>query len=111
MKQLLYCYQYSPSSFLRSHIYKGLSANSSPLTTASTPNMLQCDRLIDFWIRWAWNKGVRVGQGQLDQGQIMEYTDSNQDNIHSISLTTGDGTAGEWQFSYSKGYYPANMSN
>ena len=76
-----------------------MSTNSQPVHSADTNSMLKCDTLVDFWIRWGWDKSIRVGQGQLDEGQFLEWKDDDTQNIHAISLSTGDGTTGEWQFS------------
>ena len=80
-----------------------MSANSEPVHSVDTPNMLKCDTLVDFWIRWGWDQSIRVGQGRLDEGLFLEWKDSDAQNIHAMSLTTGDGTTGEWRFSSNAG--------
>ena len=77
--------------------------SSEAMVTVDTANLLDCDKMVDFWIRWGWDQSIRVGQGQLDDNLLMEWKDTEAQNIHAISLSTGDGVEGEWRFSSKAG--------
>ena len=66
--------------------------------TTSYPNMLSCDRLVDFWISWERDGLISVGQGDFGQGTFLTWKDSAPVSIHAIAIATGDASQdGYWE--------------
>ena len=49
-------------------------AHGEILVQANTPNILNCDEFLPFWLRWG-NGMLIVGSGPLDSHVIMQYSD------------------------------------
>jgi hypothetical protein len=67
-----------------------------------TTGILDCEDFRQFWIRW--ESGVlSVGQGQLNGEELMSYEETESRSIVAVSISTGDGSTGEWQFNHDVG--------
>lgn len=76
----------------------------SILAEKNTTGILQCQMLQDFWIAWNRLDGrLVVGKGELGKGEFLTYVDSDLRHIYGVSVTTGNGYHGEWQFQTSVG--------
>ena len=66
--------------------------------STDTPNILSSEKLQPFWVRWS--KGlIQVGKGHIvgDQ-ELLQWQDPNPRSVHSITVSTGWGTDGHWEF-------------
>jgi Farnesoic acid 0-methyl transferase len=81
----------------RSVIYRDLVSNTTAVE-ASTPNILSCDELRQFWIRWQSDGKIAVGQNVINTAEFLSYVDPAPHKINGISVSTGAGSSGEWQF-------------
>ncbi|ELU12989.1 hypothetical protein CAPTEDRAFT_114549 [Capitella teleta] len=80
----------------RSSIRRGIGGDQ--LQTASTPDVLSCDELRLFWVSWQEGR-IRAGQGNsLDHNILVEWVDPEPMGVGIISVTTGWGSTGEWEF-------------
>jgi len=79
--------------------------NHSILVERETRTILQCSELQDFWIGWNKQNGGRisVGKGVLGSGEFLTHMDPEFGHIYGVSVSTGNGFTGEWQFSTTVG--------
>ena len=68
------------------------------LAEADTPGILSCDGPNNFWIRWQSKSGITVGQGALDSNLLVNFANLNMNPLYALSISTGQGSTGEWQF-------------
>lgn len=85
----------------KSEIYGDMSSNET-LVTEDTGSILNCDAFNDFWVQWSAS-GITVGKGSLNSQEFLRYDQSGLHNIHAVSVSTGAGSAGEWQVSVQSG--------
>ena len=72
--------------------------NNQSLMESNTPAILQCDELIDFWIRWQPNGGtITVGKGPIDVGVFLKYDEFDLHPFYAVSISTGQNNSGSWQ--------------
>ena len=65
---------------------------------AYTPDILNCDAYLPFWITW-WQGSVAVGYGEVAGiGQIVVYDDPAPAAVSYLSFLTGWGATGDWEF-------------
>jgi hypothetical protein len=81
----------------RSVIYLDIVSNVTAVET-STPNILSCDELRQFWIRWQSDGTIAVGENVIGTAEFLRYVDPNPHRIYGISVSTGAGYIGEWHF-------------
>ena len=77
---------------------------SNPRAEANTPNIVDCTTFRLFWIEWADNGLITVGQGALRMGKFLEYHDTAFHPIHAVSVDTKD-VEGQWIFADNIGMY------
>lgn len=76
----------------------------TPLKEISTNRLLDCDELLDFWIRYKTaGMTIAVGKGQVDSGTFLEYQDPDPKPIRVVSISTNTNVLGEWQWRYDSG--------
>ena len=61
--------------------------------------ILSCTEMKYFWISW-FGGLLEVGQGsEIGKGSLLSWQDpGTPKNIHSLSLATGFGATGKWEF-------------
>ena len=64
---------------------------------ASTPNIMNCDTFLPFWVRWQ-NKTLEVGSGPVDSHVLMRLDDPEMPAISVASMTSWYSAPGEYQF-------------
>jgi hypothetical protein len=64
---------------------------------------LNCNETVPFWLSWAFGD-IRVGIGNIMNERIfMQWLDPNPMSVSIISIATGWGSTGIWQFSNFEG--------
>ena len=86
----------------KSVIYKDTINNETVVETA-TPRILNCNEFREFWIQWQTDGNISVGEGAVGTGEFLRYTDPDPHPIHSVSISTGEGSSGQWQISSETG--------
>ena len=86
----------------QSFIRRSPQANNEVL--AETKDILSANEYRTFWIRWA-NNNLEVGEGSnIGVSKFMSWDDiSDPHSVTGLSLSTGWGATGDWQFSYITG--------
>jgi hypothetical protein len=79
----------------RSDIRRG--SHGQVLQQADTPDIMNCDEFLPFWIRWG-NKSVIVGSGRLDDHIVMRFDDPEQPEIKALSVTSWVTASAEYHF-------------
>ena len=69
---------------------------------ASTPNILNCEMLLSFWVRWQ-NQTLEVGSGPVDSHVLMRLDDPDMPAISVISVTSWYSAWAEFQFLQTEG--------
>ena len=70
--------------------------------TETTPDILDCDELRYFWVRW--DQGVEIGLGRIVGVDVVaQLTDYIGKDIRHVSFATGAGQIGEWHMHNSEG--------
>ncbi len=65
------------------------------VVTEDTPDIVNCDELRPFWIRWT--TGVEVGEGIVVGARtFMKLTEDHPKTVVALSLSTGWNKIGEW---------------
>ena len=72
--------------------------DSTTLNEANTPGILSCDVPARFWIKWLPTSGIIVGDGILGSRELVRYDNTNMNPLYAVSISTGQGSTGEWQF-------------
>lgn len=85
----------------KSAVYGDLTSNQT-VAEVDTNNILNCDSFNEFWIQWH-SGGIDVGKGGLNTQIFLQHSDTNLHRIHALSISTGDGSSGEWQLSVQTG--------
>ena len=68
-----------------------------------TPNILDCNRMSDFWISWKFNT-IRMGGGGVPfMYEKISWQDPNFHSVYSIGLMTGFGSTGVWKINSPRG--------
>ena len=63
-----------------------------------TPDILQCDKDLLFWISWRAGL-IRAGRGNVqDEQLILEWRDPEPIGIGILAISTGFGATGNWEF-------------
>jgi Farnesoic acid 0-methyl transferase len=74
-----------------------LGRNNATLVENNTANVVQCNDFRQFLI--SWDSGtLLVSRPQLSGDVLLKYLDAEMRPIHSIAISTGDGSTGEWRF-------------
>ena len=68
----------------------------------STPNIMNCDTLLPFWVRWQ-NKTLEVGSGPVDSHVLMRLDDPKMPDISVASVTSWYSAPAEYQFLQTEG--------
>ena len=80
------------------------SVYGSNVIDENTPDIVSCDELRPFWIRWG--QGVEVGEGTVVGARVfMKLTDTNPKPVVAVALSTGWESSGEWRISSVEGEY------
>jgi hypothetical protein len=76
-----------------------LDASENVVLEKDVNGLVHCSELRPFWISWNWQIGeLRVGKGLVNTEEILHYVDAAMSPFHAVSVSTGDGFTGEWQF-------------
>ncbi len=70
--------------------------------------VLDCDQVLYFWVAWgnigANAIGVALGEGEyVYEKEIMSFNATSIYDINAISLSTGWGSQGTWQWDIAQG--------
>ena len=69
------------------------------LQSKDTPDIVSNQELRAFWISWA-NYRLMVGYGAaIGKNMFLDYQESEPYPVTAISISTGWGAEGEWEFS------------
>lgn len=65
----------------------------------STPEILDCDEMRTFWVRWHAHT-IALGRGGDGYGDVVvQWEDPNpKDRVIQVHVDTGDDKEGLWQF-------------
>ena len=65
---------------------------------ATTPDVLSCDVMRDFWLSWS-ESTVAIGSGRVvDENSLVRHTDSNERPVHALTFRTDFEVNGTWEF-------------
>jgi acid stress-induced BolA-like protein IbaG/YrbA len=79
-----------------------LGRNNVTLIENSTANVVQCNDFRQFLI--SWESGMlQVNREQSTGDTLLKYLDTEMRTVHAVSISTGDGSTGEWRFSRDAG--------
>jgi len=74
------------------------AAGGPDLVTYEQNGIVDCDNFRDFWISWD-SSAVQVGTGSHVGSKIfMTYNKGTDYDINDVSVLTGWGATGEWNF-------------
>lgn len=63
-----------------------------------TPDILTYDKLQSFWVSWSGGL-IKVGEGHIaGEKEILQWQDPNPRSVHAITVSTGWGADGHWEF-------------
>lgn len=80
-----------------SKLYKIRNGQGELLQQASTPNLVQCDAIIHFWIETSVSGRIAVGQSYVSgQSAFLSHTDPFPLPIHGVMMSSADGDA-DWE--------------
>jgi hypothetical protein len=74
------------------------------LTQVETPNIMNCDEFLPFWIKWE-NKVLIVGSGPIDSHIIMQYNDPQMADSFVVTVTSWVTAPAEFHFLEVEGIY------
>ena len=83
------------------------SGNGPAIKETTTPGILNEEELRPFWISWK-RQVIEVGEGsRRGQGRILHWQvpQSKQHSVNCMSVSTGEGATGEWEFVEYLGQY------
>ena len=78
-------------------------AHGAILVQVSTPNIMNCDEYLPFWVRWE-GQTIEIGTGSVDSHVFMKFTDPSMHTIVAASVTSWYNLA-EYQFPETQGEY------
>ncbi len=86
-------------------LYFCLQGNS--LANVYTPLIMRCDAVRHFWVAWGEDNGqevISIGVGQyVNERRFLHYNTTKIYPVNSISLSTGWGSQGHWEWDVSQG--------
>ena len=88
-----------------SDIRKG--AHGQVVTQASTPNILNCEEFLPFWVRWE-NSELTVGSGSLGSNVFMHYSEANMPSTFVAAVSSWTSSHAEYHFLESQGMFFAD---
>ena len=75
-----------------------------------TPNIVTYDKLQPFWLSWSGGL-IRVGEGHIvGDRELLQWQDPNPRSVHDITVSTGWGANGHWEFDSYEGVLADHFS-
>lgn len=79
-----------------------LGRNNATLVENITADVVQCNDFRQFLV--SWESGMlQVSREQSTGGALLKHLDAEMRTVHAVSISTGDGSTGEWRFSRDAG--------
>lgn len=75
-----------------------------PSAEWSSIDVLHCYEYRTFWLSWK-NGQIEVAKKSSSGERILEWTHEEPLTVHALSLSTGDGSHGEWKVSREAGEF------
>jgi Farnesoic acid 0-methyl transferase len=76
---------------------------SAEFQRVDTPGIMDCNNYKAFWVSWADNR-IKVGRGaDVGESSFLDWTDPERRFFRGVTISTWDGAAGWWDFSYLEG--------
>lgn len=82
--------------------YLDSDGTEAKIAESSTPDLLHCDSMREFWIKWE-NSKLEFGRGAINGERLISMADMLNFDISSVAVSTGDVTDGEWEFVQDEG--------
>jgi hypothetical protein len=80
-------------------------SRNATLAERDIKGLLNCNELQQFWISWNLQTMLLlVGRGNVGNEELLQYSDTQLQPIHAVSVSTANGISGEWQFSRDAGW-------
>ena len=69
-----------------------------------TPNIMDCNNYKAFWVKWAADGRITVGEGAVvGQRTFLDWVDPEQRVFRGMTISTWNGATGLWDFSFLDG--------
>ena len=77
------------------------------VTEWPTPGVLNCAEMLPFWVSWAAGR-IHVGAGTtVGDVTFLRYADPTPYQVNGLSVATGGGSTGLWEFGHQSGGWRA----
>ena len=69
-----------------------------------TPNIMDCNNYKAFWVKWAADGRITVGEGAVvGQRTFLDWVDPEQRVFRGMTISTWNGATGLWDLSFLEG--------
>ena len=75
-----------------------------PFLVENTPDILNCDRSVAFWVTWE-QASLDFGIGEKFTNRLFGVVDPDFTMVHAVKIESRAGEVAEWNFNKLPGYF------